>query len=96
VHETCNPGAISRVAAMMPDGSEKVLWEGEIVADGDPSIVERVFQVDQDITADSVRIYLDTARVSGWNEIDAVQLVGTDNSRQWASSAHASSTYAER
>ena len=41
-------------------------------------------------------IHLDTTRVPGWNELDAVELVGRDGSRQWATSADASSTYAER
>jgi len=40
-------------------------------------------------------VYLDRRRVPGWNEIDAVELVGRDGSRQWATSAIASSSYAE-
>lgn len=43
-----------------------------------------------------MRIYLDTALSPGWEEIDAVELVAKDGSRQWATSASASSTYAER
>jgi hypothetical protein len=42
-----------------------------------------------------VRVYLDTAKVPGWNEIDAVELIGRDGTRQWAVSATASSTYAQ-
>jgi hypothetical protein len=42
-----------------------------------------------------VKVYLDTARVPGWNEIDAVQIIGRDGSQQWAKHATASSTYAE-
>ncbi len=97
VHESLNPGAIRQVAVLMPDGSERVVWEGEFeAADEAPELVERAFQVNEEITADSVRIYMDTARVRGWNEIDAVELVGADGSRQWASGASASSTYANR
>jgi hypothetical protein len=33
--------------------------------------------------------------VPGWNEIDAVELIGRDGSHQWAKQASASSTYAE-
>ena len=40
------------------------------------------------------RVDFDRARVPGWNEIDAVELVGRDGSRQWATSAKASSSYA--
>ena len=32
-------------------------------------------------------------RVAGWNEIDAVELIGRDGSRQWAKGANASSSY---
>ena len=43
-----------------------------------------------------MKIYLDTKRVNGWNEIDAVELVGKDGSKQWAVNASASSTYASK
>lgn len=43
-----------------------------------------------------VRIELDSTGLSTWPEIDAVELVGTDGSRQWAARAEASSTYAQR
>ena len=49
-----------------------------------------------EVTARTVKLYLDSAGVPGWNEIDAVELVGRDGSHQWARSATASSTYAER
>jgi len=48
------------------------------------------------VVAKMITIYLDSIRVPGWNEIDAVQLVGKDGSRQWAQLATASSTYAEQ
>ena len=40
----------------------------------------------------AVRIVLDTTRSAGWNEIDAVELVGPQG-RAWASEARASSSY---
>jgi hypothetical protein len=43
----------------------------------------------------SIRIYLDTTRVTGWNEIDAVEVVGRDGTRQWATGAQASSFYGQ-
>jgi hypothetical protein len=43
-----------------------------------------------------VRIDLDSTGLTTWPEIDAVELVGTDGSRQWAARAEASSTYASR
>lgn len=94
VRETFNPGAISKISAVLADGSEFVLWEGTEPASQAP--VEMEFTPSAGVTAGTVRVYLDTSRARGWNEIDAVELVGTDGSRQWAASASASSSYAER
>ncbi|KUK97528.1 MAG: hypothetical protein WCY97_09515 [Methanothrix sp.] len=33
-------------------------------------------EIDSDFASDRIRIILDTNRVSGWNEIDAVALIG--------------------
>ncbi len=93
VRESYNPGAVSRVTAMIGD-REQTLWEGtEPLA---PAPNDVTFSVPPGIRAGSIKIYLDTKRVAGWNEIDAVELVGRDGSRQWAKRASASSTYAER
>ncbi|MEX0713867.1 MAG: hypothetical protein WD278_16135, partial [Pirellulales bacterium] len=42
------------------------------------------------------KIYLDSAAVPGWNEIDAVGLLDAQGQSHWASGATASSTYADR
>ncbi len=96
IHETYNPGAISKVAALMPDGSEQVLWQGTAVKanSGDESL-ETSVPVPPGTTANQVRIYVDTDRVGSWPEIDAVELVGTNGSRQWASSSSASTSYSQ-
>ena len=93
VRETYNPGAVSKVTAFLPNGSEIVLWEG--VEPKAEAPVEMSFAVPQSVNAQSVKVYLDTKRVPGWNEIDAVELIGRDGSHQWAKQASASSTYAE-
>ncbi len=93
VRETFNPGAISKVAAVLEGGREIVLWQGTMAAAGD--LAEPAFSAPAGIVARNVKVYLDTKRVPGWNEIDAVELVARDGSRQWAQSATASSTYAE-
>ena len=41
-----------------------------------------------------VKVYLDSPRFPGWNEIDAVGLVGPGDRVQWAVGAEASSTFA--
>jgi hypothetical protein len=93
IHETYNPGALSKVSAIMPDGSERVLWEG--TGTPEEGVIERTVKVPPGIRSDQILVELDTARVPGWNEIDAVELVGRDGSRQWAAESTASSYYGE-
>jgi hypothetical protein len=93
VRETYNPGAVVKIAALLAGGEEALIWEGTEEPAQAP--VDRSFLNPQPIKARTVKIYLDTARVPGWNEIDAVELVGTDGSRQWASTASASSSYSD-
>ncbi|HTI70275.1 MAG TPA: hypothetical protein VMF06_09925 [Candidatus Limnocylindria bacterium] len=94
VRETFNPGAISAITAVQTGGQEVVVWQG--VEPIEPAPTESVFQTSLRAVTRQIVIYLDTSLVPGWNEIDAVQLVGKDGSHQWASKATASSTYAER
>ena len=93
IHESYNPGALAKVSAIMPDGSERVIWEG--VEAPEEGVIERAVKVPPGIRSDQIRIELDTSRVPGWNEIDAVELVGADGSRQWASESTASSYYGQ-
>jgi hypothetical protein len=95
IHETYNPGAVSRVLALMPDGSEQVLWEGVEQVSNPGQKMDSVFEVPPGIRSDRLRVELDTKRVAGWNEIDAVELIGSDGSRQWATESTASSYYGE-
>jgi hypothetical protein len=95
VVESHNPGAIRKVTAVLPDGRETTVWEGTMEPSNTDELVSSQFPVAGDIRAQSVKVYLDTARVPGWNEIDAVQLVGRDGSKQWATGSRASSSYAD-
>ena len=92
IRETYNPGAISKVTGIV-NGQEVALWEG--TATGGTAPRDFVVPVQGHLQATSVVVHLDTARVPGWNEIDAVELVGKDGSRQWARSASASTSYAD-
>ena len=94
IRETHNPGAISKVTAFQPNGQEIVLWEGQAEPGTAPN--DFVVHVTQRVSASQIKVYVDSQRVPGWNEIDAVELVGKDGSRQWAKGAAASSTFAER
>ncbi len=91
IHESYNPGAVSRVSAILPDGSQKVIWEG--VEPPEQGLVERTVKVPPGIRSDQIMIELDTRRVPGWNEIDAVEIVGRDGSRQWGAESTASSYF---
>jgi hypothetical protein len=93
IRESYNPGAITKVTTLV-NGAEVALWEGTSARGKAPR--DFVVPVPKGIQANSIVVYQDTKRVSGWNEIDAVELVGRDGSRQWATSANASSSYADR
>ena len=88
-----------------PGDADFILWVDEQRPDDTPdswirkasgiTVISGV-GLDQDIVSKSIKIYLDTTRRRGWNEIDAVQLLGKDGKKQWASKVTASSTYATR
>jgi hypothetical protein len=93
VHETYNPGAIARVLAQRPDGSWALLWEGTATASPAPTWFEPRLETVRFSTT-RIRLIVDTSRVEGWNEIDAVELIG-DGRRQWAIGAQAASNYSD-
>lgn len=91
IFENHNPGAVVKVEALASDGPV-VIWQGDAPKKPEPHVFEVAAQAKS--TARRIRITLDTSKIPGWNEIDAVELIGRDGSRQWATSAKASSTYA--
>ena len=93
IRETYNPGAISKVTAVV-NNEEVTLWEGTATPGNTPR--DFVVPVSDNVQTDSVVLHLDTTRVGSWSEVDAVELVGRDGSRQWAKSANASSSYADK
>jgi hypothetical protein len=96
VYETYNPGAVDRVTGYDASGKEVELWSG---ADPTPAGTEKgisVIPVHPDFDLTRIRIYLDSPKVPGWNEIDAVGLLDATGTTHWADSATASSTYADR
>jgi hypothetical protein len=94
VRETFNPGAVVKITGLTPAGAEVVLWQGD--EPKLPAPADQVFNVAPGLVVGSVRVHLDTRKVAGWNEIDAVELIGRDGRRQWANDATASSTYAHQ
>lgn len=75
--ESYNPGALVLIEAYDADGDAwVVLWEGEA---GPVDEDYRIFSpalASPDFATDRIRLTLDTDAVSGWNEIEAVELLG--------------------
>ncbi|MGE0193062.1 MAG: hypothetical protein AB7T63_13590 [Planctomycetota bacterium] len=93
IHETYNPGAVTEVQVPDGRGGWVSIWSGT----AEPGHAPRWFEPaigDAGTAVRRLRLVLDTDRVSGWNEIDAVELVG-DGRRQWVAEAWASSSYAD-
>lgn len=98
VHENCSPGALTKVTHFPRFGSEQTLWEGtDPTPVGAASGVSRL-PISANIKTGRIKLYIDSAAVPGWNEIDAVGLVygGKDEQVIWATSATASSSYGDR
>jgi hypothetical protein len=76
IYETFNPGAIASVDAILASGKhERVL---EVAAPAAVRDAARIVTIDLPCTAEpvvAVRVTLASAKVPGWNEIDAIGLV---------------------
>jgi len=92
IRETCNPGSVAKVELYDEEkGSPHPVWEGMDPTNKSPGVFDVVFpQTEYRVVG--VKITLDTNRVRGFNEIDAVQLVGAEGT-QWATGAIASSIW---
>lgn len=96
VFETFNPGAVVKIASVEDSGNEDVLWQGaDPLRNGSASGVAE-FALRSASSTNRIKLYLASGEVTGWNEIDAVELIAKDGTRQWAHVASASSTYAEQ
>jgi hypothetical protein len=95
VHETFNPGAVYRVTAFRLDGKEVEVWKGKDPTPTDKDQGVSVIPVKTKFKTNRIVIYLNSTKVAGWNEIDAVGLRDARGKTQWAVAADASSTYAQ-
>ena len=76
VRESCGSGAVIKIEVYDEQGGAHAVWQGN-----DPTTELNYLMVKFPKTTfktDRVKVTLATNVVSGWNEIDAVQLVGTD------------------
>ncbi len=96
IYETYNPGAVSKISAFTPDGKETEIWTGkDPTPTGSGKGVSKI-PFTTSFKTKAIKIYLDSPRVRGWNEIDAVGLIDNTGKTHWAVSAKASSTFAEK
>lgn len=96
IHETYNPGALIKVSVFDPDGKEVIVWTG---VDPTPPTSPRgvsTIPIKVDFKTSRVKLYFDSPKFPGWNEIDAVGLQYWWGRTLWAVEAEASSSFAER
>jgi hypothetical protein len=75
VRETFNPGAVVRLEVLDPEGAWRQVWEGKDTTRDCPGWLELPVPA-LPYPIRTIRVILDTASVPGWNEIDAVEVVG--------------------
>ena len=78
IRQTCNPGTITRIELIDENGQSHVIWEG---SDNNeyPKDKIRYFVASfkkADFKSKTVKVTIESDRVKGWDEFDAVQLVG--------------------
>jgi hypothetical protein len=77
IYETYNPSAVVKVEVRDENGEYHTVWEGEPeLMDECPYVNNFYSESGLGVKADTVRITLDQSVNPGWNEIDAVQLIG--------------------
>ncbi|MBI4861207.1 MAG: zf-HC2 domain-containing protein, partial [Candidatus Riflebacteria bacterium] len=91
IRETYNPGAVTGVVLFDEQGNVLADIPVKDTSKQAPTFLDVGFPVTPRPVA-RVKVVLDTSLVPGWNEIDAVELVGP-NARGWAAHARASSFY---
>ncbi|MBI4563754.1 MAG: hypothetical protein HY716_03555 [Planctomycetes bacterium] len=75
IHQTHNPGAVVRIEAGGAQKQWTLLWQGADRAAECPRWLDVRFDPPPFSTR-AIKITLDTKLVPGWNEIDAVELIG--------------------
>jgi hypothetical protein len=76
VRESYNPGAVIRVEAVSTAGETVTLWEGADPTRQCPGWLDLRFAATK-APVQTIRVHLDVRLVPSWNEIDAVELIGT-------------------
>jgi hypothetical protein len=76
IYETYNPGAIVKVETVSVDGETATVYEAQAApVESCPRVLE-IQTIGAFAAVDTVIVSLDQSTHTGWNEIDAVELVG--------------------
>ena len=92
VHETYNPGAVTRISGLDGNGNETTLWEGTETIPAGASRNVSIFTIHTKKRFRRYKICIDSPNFPGWNEIDAIG-VRTKRGTKWASRVTSSSSY---
>jgi beta-lactamase regulating signal transducer with metallopeptidase domain len=86
----------AHVRLLLTAEAEKTIWEGTDPVQVGAGKGVAVISVPAGLKPiHKVKLHLDSPRVQGWNEIDAVGLLNISGEVQWAAAATASSTYGQ-
>jgi hypothetical protein len=97
LYENYNPGAVVKVTGFDNPEKEITLWEAaEKSKPAEKNFGVLSLPLKADAATKRIKLYIDSPKVKGWNEIDAVGLVDDKGKLHWAVRAGASSTYADR
>ncbi len=75
IYESYNPGTVNKLELTDEKGKYYTVWEGDDTTIGLNSL--NIIFEKTNFKTNTVRITLDTKKIPGWNEIDAVVLIGT-------------------
>jgi hypothetical protein len=77
IYETYNPGAVVLIEAFDPQADAwEVLWEGASDTAGEELAVFSPELTPVEFATNRIRLTIDEPLIPGWNEIDAVKLIG--------------------
>jgi hypothetical protein len=75
VHETFGAGCLTKIEGVTDSGDPTVLWQGKDTMSGEKAVLDLKIDVPKSPFS-KIKIHIDSAKVKGWNEIDAVELIG--------------------
>jgi hypothetical protein len=93
IFETYNPGAVYKVSVFDWSGREVPVWQGTDPLSNTTKAGVAKIPVTKWFRSNRVKIYIDSPKVKGWNEIDAVAMVDMMGKKHWASRVTSSSSY---